>query len=69
MSNTPVQDNIRAYTLEQVGAAYIMGATAVKCTPKYRRSMGDLRSAVVALVNAVRSEVEFLHPSPFLYIL
>ena len=38
MSNTPVQDNIRAYALEQVGAAYIMGATAIKCTPKYRKA-------------------------------
>lgn len=48
MSNTPVQDNIRGYALEQVGAAYIMGATAVKCTPKYRRALAEGRSSAYA---------------------
>lgn len=48
MSNTPVSENIRSYALEQVGAAYIMGATAVKCTPKYRRSLAEGRSSAYA---------------------
>lgn len=48
MSNTPVSDNIRAYSLDQVGAAYIMGATAVKCTPKYRRALAEGRSSAYA---------------------
>ena len=48
MSDTPVQDNIRGYALDQVGAAYIMGATAVKCTPKYRRSLAEGRSSAYA---------------------
>lgn len=48
MSNTPVSDAIRAYALDQVGAAYIMGSTAVKCTPKYRRSLAEGRSSAYA---------------------
>ena len=38
MSKTPIQDSIRAYALAQVGGPYIMGATAVECTPKYRKA-------------------------------
>lgn len=38
MISTPVSDDIRAYALAQVGAAYIMGATAATCTPKYRKA-------------------------------
>lgn len=45
MINTPVSDRVREYALAQVGAAYIMGATAVKCTPQYRRSLAEGRSA------------------------
>ena len=45
MSNTPIQDDIRGYALAQVDAAYIMGATAVRCTPKYRRSLAEGRSS------------------------
>lgn len=48
MSNTPIQDKIRDCALEQIGAAYIMGATAVRCTPKYRRSLAEGRSAEYA---------------------
>lgn len=36
--------SIRAYALEQEGGPYIMGATAEKCTPKYRRSLAEGRS-------------------------
>ena len=36
--------SIRAYALEQVGGPYIMGATAEKCTPKYRRALAEGRS-------------------------
>lgn len=32
------------YALEQVGGPYIMGATAEKCTPKYRRALAEGRS-------------------------
>lgn len=45
MSSTPISDRVREYALAQVGAAYIMGATAVKCTPKYRRFLAEGRSA------------------------
>lgn len=45
MSNTPIQDDIRGYALAQVDAAYIMGATAARCTPKYRRSLAEGRSS------------------------
>ncbi len=45
MSKTPVSDKIRDYALAQVGGPYIMGATAAKCTPKYRRSLADGRSS------------------------
>ncbi len=45
MSNTPIQDNIRGYALAQVDAAYVMGATAARCTPKYRRSLAEGRSS------------------------
>lgn len=45
MSNTLVQDSIRAHALDQVGAAYIMGATAEPCTPKYRRALANGRSS------------------------
>ena len=45
MSNTPIQDDIRGYALAQVDAAYIMGATAVRCTPNYRRSLAEGRSS------------------------
>lgn len=39
MTTAPlVSDRIRSYALDQVGAAYIMGATAEPCTPKYRRA-------------------------------
>lgn len=48
MSNTPKSDAIRAYALAQVGGPYIMGATAVTCTPKYRRSLATGRSAAYA---------------------
>lgn len=48
MSNTPVQDNIRRYALAQLDAAYIMGATAERCTPKYRRSLAEGRSSAYA---------------------
>lgn len=48
MSDTPIQNAIRDYALEHVGAAYIMGATAVKCTPKYRRSLAEGRSSAYA---------------------
>lgn len=44
-SNTPISDRVRAYALNQVGGPYIMGATADKCTPKYRRSLAEGRSA------------------------
>ena len=36
--------SIRAYALEQAGGPYIMGATAEKCTPKYRRALAEGRS-------------------------
>lgn len=45
MSNTPISDRVREYALNQVGGPYIMGATAAKCTPKYRRSLAEGRSA------------------------
>lgn len=32
------------YTAKHVGGPYIMGATAEKCTPKYRRSLAEGRS-------------------------
>ncbi len=39
MGNTPIQEAIRAYALHQVDGPYIMGATAKKCTPKYRNAL------------------------------
>lgn len=48
MSNTPIQDAVRAYALSHVGAAYVMGATAQKCTPGMRRSLANGRSAEYA---------------------
>lgn len=48
MSKTPIQDAIRAYALSQVGAAYVMGATAQKCTPAMRMSLANGRSAEYA---------------------
>ena len=48
MSNTPIQDAIRAYALEQVGAAYVMGATAQPCTPGMRRALANGRSSAYA---------------------
>lgn len=41
MQNTPIQDAIRAYALRQVNGPYIMGATAKKCTPDYRRALAS----------------------------
>lgn len=48
MSGTPIQDAVRAYALEQVGAAYVMGATAQKCTPSMRRALANGRSSEYA---------------------
>lgn len=45
MSNTPFQDCVREFALAQVGAAYVMGATAQKCTPGMRRSLAGGRSS------------------------
>lgn len=45
MSNTPIQDAVRAYALSQAGAAYVMGATAAMCTPGMRRSLAAGRSS------------------------
>lgn len=45
MNDTPIQDAIRDYALSQLGAAYIMGATAEPCTPKYRRALAEGRSS------------------------
>lgn len=48
MSETPIQDAVRSYALEQVGAAYVMGATAQKCTPSMRRALANGRSSEYA---------------------
>ena len=45
MIEKPIQDAVRAYALSHVGAAYVMGATAQKCTPSMRRSLAGGRSA------------------------
>lgn len=45
---TPTQISIRDHALSQVGAAYIMGATAIPCTPKNRRALADGRSSAYA---------------------
>lgn len=43
--HTPVSDAVRAYALAQLKASYVMGATAERCTPKYRRSLAQGRSS------------------------
>lgn len=43
-----VSENVRAYALAQRKAAYMMGATAEKCTPAYRRSLAAGRSSEYA---------------------
>lgn len=43
-----ISKRIAHYALDQVGAAYIMGATAAKCTPKYRRALAEGRSSAYA---------------------
>ncbi len=41
----PASEDIRSCAIAQVGAAYIMGATAERCTPKYRRALAEGRSS------------------------
>lgn len=48
MRNTPIQAAVRSYALEQVGAAYVMGATAQRCTPSMRRALANGRSSEYA---------------------
>lgn len=45
MIEKPIQDAVRAYALEQIGAAYVMGATAQRCTPSMRRALANGRSS------------------------
>lgn len=45
MTPTDVSAAMASYARSQIGAAYIMGATAEACTPRYRASLAGGRSA------------------------
>ena len=45
MTEIQTSAQVALYASEQIGGPYIMGATAQGCTPKYRRSLANGRSA------------------------